>query len=255
METLRTILLMIGSLFIRGLERRIPLSERLRFSYEDYASRVEESYDSAENHGAKARLMADDLSTAKAELRQLNESMKRALAKNNERAAASYARRIAQMNQFVSRLQGMVDASFGQWEEVRAIVQSATDKLEDIKYDDRMLEMRDHAAEAMKILNQLAMQTFSFIPSVKGVAGIRERAKREVEEKEARVWARGQLVQDFAARKGVEYGGVTTGVMSEDAQQILDAAKRELGLMPREVPTPAVAAPAEAKKLEVRKEQ
>lgn len=255
MEWLRTIFLMVGSLFIRGLEKRISIADRLAISADGYAKGVRKSLDAAENVGAQARIMADQLSSAKAELHVIEDNMKNALARGDERTAARHAQRIAQMRTFVTRMQEMANAAFGQWDSVRAAVYASVDQLEQLKYQDRMLVMQDHAATALQVLNGLVEQVYQLIPSAEGVAGIRQRVQDEVTLKTAKAMSRQEILRDLAMRKGAAIpAGTGVEGLSQDAREILVQAKRELGLMPMEVPAPAITAPPETKKLEVGKE-
>lgn len=252
---------MIMSMFIEGAESSVPLERRLAYDRSRRAANVKAQMQAAEDVGAAAEMMVQQLaearvmaanlrSEAKAHLEAAAAAASRAddvTRQQEESRAAALAEELAEAEAEVQGLEQLVEESLADKKEAITMVLDQSRELEKLARGDSRLVARVRMTEMRRQQLQLREQMMDLVPGDQN--NVRARLREQASRDDAKFKARRDVVDALWKQKR---RSVTDRALSRTAagRAKLDELMKEVGYAPEVAAAPAQAAPATASEAE-----
>jgi len=248
---------MIFGIFIDSAEDRVPLERRLAYDRVNRAENLKKQMGAAEDVGAAAEMMVQQLAEARIVSANLRHEAKQHLqlaataaakgdattAEAEEARATSMAEELAQAEAEVGDLEQVVEDALQDKKEAIHMILDQAKELEKLSRHDTRLIARARMTGMRRQQLELREQMMDLVPNDQ--SNIRARAQEKLQSDEARYRSRKDVVD---ALWGQKRRATTDRMMTTTAAGAakLEELKAEMGFAPAaEAPAPAVEAPAE----------
>jgi hypothetical protein len=251
LERIKDLFRMIFGAFLEGAEESVPLERRLAYDRVKRAENVKKQMKSAEDVGAAAELMVQQLAEARivaANLRQEAKAHLQAAAsaaargddvtrQQEESRAVALSEELAMADDEVHTLEQFVADALSDKQEAISMVLEQSKELEKLARGDARLVARARMTEMRRQQLQLREQMMELVPNDQ--SNMRARIDEKVNHDEARYRARKDVVDAMWKQKRTAATSRTLSTSAAGAA-VLDELKREVGYV---TAAPATAAP------------
>jgi len=248
LQRIKDLFRMIASLFVESAEDRVPLERRLAYDRQKRAENVKKQMAAAEDVGAAAEMMVQQLAEARilaANVRQETKAHLQAAhsaamrgddvtRQQEEVRASTLAEELAAAESDVALLEQMVSEALGDKKEAIAMVLDQAKQLESLSRGDSRLVARARMTEMRRQQLQLREQMMDLVPGDQSNA--RARMQEQVVKDDAKYRARRDVVDALWNQKQRTTGDRALATSAAGAAK-LEELKQEMGFG---------AAPAEA---------
>ena len=241
---------MFFSFFLEGAEGRVPIERRLAYDRVKRAENVKRQMAAAEDVGAAAELMVQQLAEsrimaanvrheAKAHLEAAAAAAKRGDAQTQaqeEARAAQLAEELASAESEVQDLERLMEEALADKKEAIGMVLEQARELEKLSRGDARLVARTRMTEMRRQQLELREQMMELVPGDSG--NMRARVQERIQHDEAKYRARRDVVDALWEQK--KRGTVSRAATTAAGAAMLEQLKQEVGYAPAaEAPAPA----------------